>query len=94
MLLLIVVIFITLSCYKTLGSKTRIHIIGLKYSEYIYFYHVLCGKLFALFLKDKEIYPYYLKVRPFVIYLTVMLVTMFFMWCKRVLKKEMRLHVM
>ena len=93
-LLLIVVIFITLSCYKTLGSKTRIHIIGLKYSEYIYFYHVLCGKLFALFLKDKEIYPYYLKVRPFVIYLTVMLVTMFFMWCKRVLKKEMRLQEM
>lgn len=93
-LLLIVVIFIILSCYKTLGSNAGIHIIGQKYSEYIYFYHVLCGKLFAIFLREKAIYPYYLKVRPFVIYLTVMFVTMFFMWCKNVLKKQMKLQEM
>lgn len=91
-LLLIIIIFVILSCYKTLGSRTGIHIIGQKYSEYIYFYHVLCGKLFAIFLKGKAIYPYYLKVRPFAVYLTVMFVTMFLIWCRRVLKKKLQLQ--
>ncbi len=91
-LLLILAIFIALSCYKTLGSKTGVHKIGMKYSEYIYFYHVLAGKLLAIFLKGKEIYPYYLKVRPFVIYFTVIFVTMFFIHGKELLKKCMRLQ--
>lgn len=65
-------LFSYLSFHPSLGSNSMLHIIGRKYSEYIYFYHVLAGKFLSLVFKDTVLYPFFYRARSVIIFLFVL----------------------
>lgn len=66
-------LFSYLSFYPSLGCNTNLHVIGRKYSEYIYYYHVLAGKFLSLVFKDTVLYPFFYCTRTVIIFLSVLL---------------------
>lgn len=71
-ILLVMFLFCYLACNKTFGCKSKLYIIGAKYSEYIYLYHILAGKMIVFLFKGTKLYDMYFPIRPIVLYLLVL----------------------
>lgn len=71
-ILLVMFLFCYLACNKTFGSKSKLYIIGARYSEYIYLYHILAGKMIVFLFKGTKLYDMYFPIRPIVLYLLVL----------------------
>lgn len=80
-------IFMYLSMNVSIGKNSIVNVIGRKYSDYIYFYHVLAGKILSILFKDTKLYPFIYCVRSLIIYVAVILCIKFIFYIRDKRKK-------